>query len=209
MKSDRRKESVKIDKLDPQPLGDFGAEVGIVGDDCHREALRAPRDLRADPAESDYAERLPVDLRPEEAVAFPLATPEVGVGLRKLPGDGEEERHRVLGGGDRVAARRVHANDAAPRGGLHVDVVKPDPGAADHLESRSGVDHLGRDPRRAPDHETRVRADSPRELLGRKGRHHVDQQAFAAKRLDAYVLERVGDENPLRDSVAHRRLSLP
>ena len=137
MKSDRAEERVQVDQLDAEPLGDLRAEVRVVGDDGHREALRAPGDLGADPPESDDAERLAVHLRPEEALALPLAAAEVGVGLRELPGDGEEERHRVLGRGDRVAARRVHADDPAPRGRLHVDVVEPDPGAPDHLERRS------------------------------------------------------------------------
>ncbi len=55
-------------------------------------------------------------------------------GLGDLAGEGEHHGDRVLGGGDRVAVRRVHHHDAARGGGAHVDVVDADAGAADHLE---------------------------------------------------------------------------
>ena len=41
---------------------------------------------------------------------------------------------RVLGGGDRIAERRVHHHDAPAGGGGKVDVVDADAGPADHLE---------------------------------------------------------------------------
>src|SRR5204863_1947525 len=107
-------ERVEVDKLDAEAFRDLRAEVRVVGDDGHREALGAPGDLRADPPESDDTQRLAVHLHPDEALPFPLAVAEVRVGLRKLPRDGEEERHRVLGSRDRVAAGGVHADDAAP-----------------------------------------------------------------------------------------------
>jgi hypothetical protein len=50
-----------------------------------------------------------------------------------------------LGRRDRVARRRVHDDDAALGGGVDVDVVDADPGAADDLEERGRRDHLGRD----------------------------------------------------------------
>jgi hypothetical protein len=44
------------------------------------------------------------------------------------------KRIRMLGGGDRIAERRVHHDDAASRGGRDVDIVDADPGAAYHLQ---------------------------------------------------------------------------
>ena len=41
----------------------------------------------------------------------------------------------MLGGGDRIAERRVHHDHAARRGGGNVDIVDADPGAADDFQS--------------------------------------------------------------------------
>jgi hypothetical protein len=97
--------------------------MGAVGDD------------RADVAATDQAERLAAELDTHEAVLLPLAGLGALVGVGDFAGEREQHGDRVLGGGDRVAERRVHDDDAARRGGGHVDGVDPDPGAADHLEA--------------------------------------------------------------------------
>ena len=55
----------------------------------------------------------------------------------------------MLGGRDRVSARRVHDHDAAFRGGLDVDVVDAHASAADDLQARRGGQRLRGHLRRA------------------------------------------------------------
>mgnify|MGYP000573777785 CR=1 FL=1 len=62
-----------------------------------------------------------------------LAT-DARIGLGDTAGLGEDERHRVLGGRDRVGLRRVDHDDARPGCRLQIDVVHADAGPPDHLE---------------------------------------------------------------------------
>ena len=66
-------------------------------------------------------------------------------GAGGVPGDGEQQRDGLLGGGHDVRGRRVDDHDAARGGGRHLDVVEPDAGAGDHLQPRRGGDGLGVD----------------------------------------------------------------
>ena len=54
--------------------------------------------------------------------------------LRDVARERDEQADRVLGGGDDGRLGRVRDDDAAARGGLDVDVVDTDAGAADHLQ---------------------------------------------------------------------------
>ena len=83
---------------------------------------------------ADDAERLVADLGAGELGALPLAGAQRRVGLRDLARQREHQRDRVLGGGDVVAAGRVHHHDAALGRGRDVDVVDADAGAADDLQ---------------------------------------------------------------------------
>ncbi len=69
----------------------------------------------------------------------------VGVGGRHATGEREHQRDGVLGGGDGVAAGRVHDHDALARGGGHVDVVDADAGADDRAELARVLQTLGGD----------------------------------------------------------------
>ena len=95
---------------------------------------RAAGDDRTDIARADQPERLAGHLDAHEAVLFPLARLRRGVGLGQLPREREHQRDGVFGGGDRIAERGVHHDHAAWRGGGDIDIVDPDPGAADDLE---------------------------------------------------------------------------
>ncbi len=107
--------------------------------------MRAVGDDRADIAAADDAQRLAGDLDAHEAVLLPLAGLGGGVGLRNLPRQREHQRDGVLGGGDRIAERRVHHDHALGGGGRDVDVVDADAGAADHLEVLGLLQELGGD----------------------------------------------------------------
>jgi len=112
-----------------------------------------------------------------------------------LPRQREHQRDRVLRGGDRIAERRVHHDDAARRGGGNVDVVDADAGAADHFEPRGAFEqfrcHLGR----RSDREAVIIADDPGEFLFVEAGLHVDLDAAFLEDRDGGGREFVGDEN--------------
>ena len=91
----------------------LGRQEWIVGGDLHLEAVGAVGDDRADIAAADQAQRLAGQLDAHEAVLFPLARLGRLVGLGNLAGEREQHRDRMLGGGDRIAERRVHDDDSA------------------------------------------------------------------------------------------------
>ena len=125
-------------------LGVLGAELAeplrrderVVGDDAHAETERPPGDLVADPAEAEHAERLVGELDPAPARALPAALLERRVRLRDVARERDEQPDRVLGRRDDGRLGRVRDDDPPPRGRVDVDVVDPDPGAADHLQPR-------------------------------------------------------------------------
>ena len=53
------------------------------------------------------------------------------VGERDLPSESEHHGDSVFGGGDGVAERRIHNDDAASRSAVDVDNIDADPGAVD------------------------------------------------------------------------------
>ena len=123
---------VELDLLDADRHGALRRQERIEGDDPHLQADGAVGDDRADVAAADDAERLAVQLDAHELRLLPFA------GLRRAcrrlgiwRASANIMRNGVLGGGDRVAERRVHDDDALGRGGLDVDVVDADAGAAD------------------------------------------------------------------------------
>ena len=107
--------------------------------------MRPVRNYRADIAATDDAENLAAELDPHEPRLFPFAGLGRAVGHRDLARQREHHRDRVLCGGDRIAVRGIHDDDAALGGGGDVDIVDADPGAADDLELRRGGEQLGRD----------------------------------------------------------------
>jgi hypothetical protein len=69
---------------------------------------------------------------------------ERGVGLGDVAGLGQDEGHGVLGGRDDVGLRRVDDHDAAPSGGIEVDVVEADARSSHHQQGIRRLQHLGR-----------------------------------------------------------------
>ena len=109
------------------------ATYGVERHHAHAEAERALRHQLADAAEAEHAERLLVQLDAAEARPIPGAAGERAVRLRDVARERQQHRQRVLRGGDHVGLRRVCHHDAALGGGVDVDVVHADPGAADDL----------------------------------------------------------------------------
>ena len=129
------------DQLDADRGGALAGDERVVGDDAHLEGARTLGHARADAPEADDAERVPGQFDALQLAALPAALAQRGVALRHVARDGEQQRQRVLDGGDGVGQWRVDDDHAARRRRLEVDVVDAHPGAADHRELRGGLDH--------------------------------------------------------------------
>ncbi len=138
-----REHAVERVGLDADLAEALGGDEGVVGDDAHLQAERPARDLLADPAEAEDAERLLGELDPAEARALPAALDERGVRLGDVAREREQQPDRVLGRRDDVRLGRVGDDDPLPGRRLDVDVVDADAGAPDHLEAVAARDQLG------------------------------------------------------------------
>ena len=133
---------VEAEQLDAHLLGPILGDERVVRHEAHPEALGPVGDELADAAEADDAERLVGQLDAFPAAPLPATGHERGVGLGHVARRGQQQRHRVLGGGDDVALRGVDDHHATLGGGGDVDVVEPDAGAADDHQVGSGGEHL-------------------------------------------------------------------
>ena len=77
---------------------------------------------------------LPATCVPMYLLRSHLPSQQALVGRGDVARQGEHQRDRVLGRAERVAGRRVHHDDAQPRGGVLVDVVGADAGPHDRLQ---------------------------------------------------------------------------
>src|SRR5918999_5477361 len=134
-----------VGELDAQLGGAGRGDVRVVGDQVDAERGEPLGDELADLAETDDADGLAVQLDARERTALPLALPQGRVGRRDVPRGGEQQRDRVLGGGDDVGRGRVDDHDAARGGGGDVDVVQADAGTGDDLQPGGGGERLGVD----------------------------------------------------------------
>ena len=117
---------------------------------------------------------------------------------RQHQGDG------VLGGGDRIAERRVHHDDALGGRRRNVDVVDADAGAADHLEVLRLLQDLRRDLGGRADREAVELADQRGELLlvvAEIGLE-VDLDAAILEDLDGGGRQGIGDEHARSHGIA-------
>ena len=197
MKSARLNSSSSSTLCTPMIGGALGREERIVGDHAHAQAERAVDHDRADIAGADHAERLAGDLDAHEAVLLPLAGLRRGVGLRDLPREREHQGDRVLGGGDRIAERRVHHDDALGGRGRDVDIVDADAGAADHLQVLRLLQDLRRHLGGRADREAVEIADHLGELVlvGAELGLEIDLDAAILEDLHGGGRQRIGDEN--------------
>jgi hypothetical protein len=101
----------------------------------------------------------------------------------------------MLRRGDDVPGRSVDDEDAAFRGGLHVDVVEADSRPADDAELLSGGQELTVHLRGRAHDEGIVVADRREKRFPGKVRADVRGKAFLRKNGEARPGERLGDEN--------------
>ena len=133
---------VEADQLNADRLGVLGGNNRVESNHPHAEGQSPLSYLLADLAETQDTERLPIELDSLQGVALPAPCPKRRVRLRDAPRLGKQQRHRVLGSGDRGGVRGIHDHDSSSGGGIEVDVLQPDPGPPDDLEHRCGTDHL-------------------------------------------------------------------
>ena len=195
MKSARLRRSSSSSFSTPSSSRAFRAQKRIESDDPHLQSQPARSDDRADVAATDDSERLAGQLDAHEPVLFPLARLRRHVRARDLPGERKHQRDRMLGGGDRVAERRVHHDDAASRGGWNVDVVDADAGAANDLQFLRALEQLRRDLGRGANGEPVIVADDLGEFFLVEAWLDVDLNAARLENRDGGRGKLVGDEN--------------
>ena len=176
-------------------LGQRGRHERVEGLDLHAEGPAPRRHLAPDPAEPDHPEALPEELHPGEGLPVPLLSLHGQVGGSEVAGEGEHEGDGELRGGDRVAAGRVHDEDAPARGRREVHVVDPDPRPPDDLEVPGGVDHLGVHLAAAADENGVVGRHELDELGRRQRLLHVHGPALGAQDLGAALGDALENEN--------------
>jgi hypothetical protein len=181
-----------LDALDAELPEALLGDERVVGDDAHPETQRAPRDLLADAAEAEHAERLALELDSAPGRALPAPLLQGGVRLWNVAGERDQQADRVLGGGRDRRLRRVGDDDPSARGGLDVDVVHPHACAADHLQAVGTLDQVGGQLRRRADHDRVVVADRLAKVAFAV---HVHVEALAQE-----VDPRLGDRLPDEDS---------
>ena len=183
--------------LDPELAEPVERHVRVVRDDAEPQPQRPPCDLTPDAPQAEDAERLPRQLDAREAPSVPRPLLERSVGLGDVPGDGEEQRERVLGGRHHRRLGRVRHDDAPPRRRVHVDVVDADACTPDHLEASRLLDEPRVDRRPRP-HDDRVEVGDDRLELRAAV---LDDFEAPAEELEPRLGDRLPDENPrsLRD----------
>ena len=197
MKSARMEELVEV----VHELGEgVIRDVRVVGDDLHPEGLGPPRDLRADQAGADEAERLAEELGALELLLEKAPLLEAGVPLDEAARDGEHERHRELRHGDRGRARRVLHVDPALAAGLDVDVVEADAAPDHELQVRRPVQELARHLR------LRAHEDDFGVLEARGVGEHLAERGEAAGK---GLVERVGNQDLHGNPPLHSKARLP
>ena len=186
---------VEAEQLDAHLLGPLLRHEGVVRHEAHAEALGPVGDQLADAAETDDAEGLVGEFDALPTAALPATVDEGGMGLRHVAGRGQQQRHRVLGGRNDVALRRVDHHHAAAGGRLDVDVVEADARATDDHQvgagGQHGVGHVGG---RADDQCARAR-DHLEQIGRRQVEPDVDVVTGGAEAVEAAVGNFFGDQD--------------
>jgi hypothetical protein len=132
-----------------QLAGPGRRHVGVIGDHRHAEGGETLGHQHADLAQAEDSGHLAVQHHPGERGPLPLAALERGHGLGHVPGQRQQQRHRVLGGADDIGGRRVHDHDPGPRSGLDIHVVQANSGAGHDAQPGRAGERLGVDDRGA------------------------------------------------------------
>ena len=156
----------------------------VVVEDLHAHRLGEHRELRADVAVADDAERLAADLAAALRALAPAARVEDAVALERAAHEHDDLADRELDHAARVRVRRVEDGDATRGGGGEVDLLGADAEAADREEAVRGGEGGGR--------HAGLRADAEeRDALERAGEFGLGQRVGDRLDLVAFVREHV------------------
>ena len=167
------------DPFDAELLEALGGDELVERDDVHVERQRSPGDELADPAETDHAERLAIELVAAEARARPLAVGEGGVRLRNVAEERQGEGQRVLRRRNRIGFGGVGNHDSPLRRRFDVDVVDAGARPADRTQGASPADQLGGHLGGRADQDRVELADPLLQLAGGPIDAHLDVEPLA------------------------------
>ena len=125
--------------------GAFRRQERVKGNDLHTQAKRAACDDGTDVPCADQAKRLAGDFNAHEAVFRPEASLCLRVCFWQLARQCEHQCYRMFRGGDRIAERGVHDDNALCRSVRDIHIVDADTGTANHLQIIGGVEDGLRD----------------------------------------------------------------
>ncbi len=185
-----------IRHLDPLLLRIFRRRQRIVSEHLHVESAGHLGHGHADPPEADQAQDLAVELISRVFLAVPGPGFETVAGGDHVAAHGQHQRHRVLGGAERIAPGRVHHKDSLAGRLLDVDIVHPHAGPGDALELARISQNLRRDFGVAADDQPVILADDRGQLVFADPR--LDDGLDAVGRvddIDSFPGQFVSDQN--------------
>ena len=149
--------------------------------------------------------RLVGQLDPAPARALPAPLLQRRVRLRDVARERDEQADRVLRGRDDGRLGSVRDHDPRRVAAFDVDVVDPDAGAADHLQTLGPLDQLRGQLRRRADHDRVVVGDRPPRAASPRRRRRRSGSAGARPRLR----DLLPDEDPQTWGSLRRRPRAP
>ncbi len=184
----------RVRLLDAQLAVALGGHERVERHDLHVEAPGPLRDQLPDAPEAEDPQRLLVQLDAQELRALPAPAGQRRVRLGDVARQRQQQRHGVLGGGDRVRLRRVGDHDPALGGGLHIDVVDPHAGTTHGSQPPRLVEQAAVEARRRADQDPLVLADPRVELVGTPAGTHVDLEVLA-QQIDPGLADPLGHQH--------------
>ena len=135
MCSDRKSARAQTSSSDTSSIRRSRAMCALMNGSCAMTFISNARARRATSwpmrPETGQAQRLAAHFLAEKALLVPCALLHRRVGGRDFSGKCQHQRHRQFRDADAVGAWRVHDDDAARAGGVHINVVHASAGARD------------------------------------------------------------------------------
>src|SRR6185503_2681916 len=131
-----RKDFVERGHLDLEISRLFRSDERIVSHTSHTESPRATRDSPSDAPQADDAERLTLQFDSNKTLSLPETGPKTRVRLGNSARESDQQRHGMFRGGDRVAIRGIHHNDASGGCTSDVDIVHTNTSSPDNFKLR-------------------------------------------------------------------------
>ena len=196
---------LEVDELRVERVGARRGDVRIVRLHVHAEGARARRDVAADAAETDDAERLAGEFGADQLEPVPTPFAQRLHGLRDVAREREHQAEGVFGRGDRVGGRRVEHDDAGCGRRGDVDRVDADARARDDGQLRTGRQQVAVDARFRAHDQSVGGLERGLEIVPRAADHRVDRDAGLTENCETLLGERFRDHDAFRQATIHRR----